>query len=202
MKRSHYVSSMMMSVTILALMFMVSCGSSQDVPPTIAVIVNTPAATSASVTDDSGGYPAPTTSSDSSGYPGASIAGLSETPPDVQPDLPAPEADFGSIGGVLVREISGEGFIPLTPVQVSLAEVKLLESGEPGFLAYNDDSQDAELPGTGIFIFNKVPPGRYGLVIEMGFTQLLALDENGETLIFELQAGQVLDLGQIFVNFD
>ncbi|MCB0028654.1 MAG: hypothetical protein KDE28_12145 [Anaerolineales bacterium] len=202
MKRSYHVSIMMMSALILALLFIVSCGSSQDVPPTIAVIINTPAATSATVTEDNNGYPAPTASSDSSGYPGAGIAGLSETPPDVQPDLPVPEANFGSIGGVLVREISGEGFIPLTPVRVSLAEVKLLESGEPGFLAYNDDSQDAELPGTGIGIFNRVSPGRYGLVIEMGFTQLLALDENGETLIFELEAGQILDLGQIFVNFD
>lgn len=198
MKKSNYASMVMFAITVFTLLFIVSCGSSQDAPPTIAVIVNTPGPTSPAV--DESGYPAPTQNNDP-GYPSPSIPGLSESLPDVEVDIPNPGADFGAVGGIMVREITGEGFIPLTPVEVSLAEVKLLDTGEPGYLAHNDDSQRADLPGTGIFIFNNVPPGQYGLVIDMGFSQLLALDENGETLLFDVEAGQILDLGHIYVNF-
>lgn len=199
MKKSNFATIVVLTITVFALLTSAGCGSSQDVPPTIEVIINTPGPITPAA--DRSGYPAPTQSSVDSSYPGLRDPALSETPPDIDVDIPNPGADFGSIGGIMVREISGEGFIPLTPIEVALAEVKLLDTGEPGYLAHNDESLRAELPGTGIFIFNNVPPGQYGLVIDMGFTQLLALDENGETLLFNVEAGQVLDLGHIFVSF-
>ncbi|MCB0017390.1 MAG: hypothetical protein KDE09_06320 [Anaerolineales bacterium] len=198
MKKSSYAIIVMLVITLSALLLVAGCGSSQDEPATIEVIINTPGPITPAA--DGSGYPAPAQNAVAS-YPGSQNSQLSETPPDIDVDIPSPGADFGSVGGIMVREISGEGFIPLTPIEVALAEVKFLDTGEPGYLAHSDESLKADLPGTGIFIFNNVPPGQYGLVIDMGFTQLLALDENGETLLFDVEAGQILDLGHIFVSF-
>lgn len=127
-------------------------------------------------------------------YPGPTIEGLQPEPPNTERDLPAAENDTGVVGGILIREIVGEGFIPFTPQKLLLGEIIALDSGEPAYVGASGESPTAELLPTGIFVFRNIPPGDYNLVVDIGITQFLA----GDT--FAVEAGQVIDLGQVIIE--
>ncbi|MCB0012513.1 MAG: hypothetical protein KDE34_11450, partial [Anaerolineales bacterium] len=84
MKKSKFATLVVLTISVFALLTIVGCGSSQDVPPTIEVIINTPGPITPAA--DRSGYPAPTTQSIDSSYPGLQDPALSETPPDIDVD--------------------------------------------------------------------------------------------------------------------
>lgn len=127
-------------------------------------------------------------------YPGPTLEGLQAEPPNTARDLPAAEEDAGVVGGILIREIVGEGFIPFTPQKLLLGEIITLDTGEPAYVGASGESPVAELLPTGIFVFRNIPPGDYNLVVDIGITQFLA----GDT--FSVEAEQVLDLGQVIIE--
>ena len=127
-------------------------------------------------------------------YPGPTIEGLQAEPPDTERNLPAANSETGIVGGILIREIVGEGFVPFSPQRLILGEIITLDSGEPAYVGASGESPTAELLPTGIFIFRNISPGDYNLVVDIGITQLLV----GDT--FTVEAGQVIDLGQVFVE--
>lgn len=127
-------------------------------------------------------------------YPGPTIEGLLAEPPNTERDLPAAENDTGVVGGILIREIVGEGFVPFTPQKLLLGEILTLDNGEPAYVGASGESPTAELLPTGIFVFRNIPPGDYNLVVDIGITQFLA----GGT--FTVEAEQVIDLGQIIIE--
>lgn len=127
-------------------------------------------------------------------YPGPTIEGLQAEPPNTERDLPAADSETGTVGGILIREIVGEGFVPLTPHQLILGEIINFDNGEPAYVGTSGESPIAELFPTGIFIFRNIAPGNYNLVMDIGITQVLV----GET--FSVKAGQVVDLGQVIVE--
>ena len=88
----------------------------------------------------------------------------------------------------------GEGFIPFAPQKLLLGEIITLDNGEPAYVGSSGESPAAELLPTGIFIFSNIPPGDYNLVVDIGITQFLAGDK------FTLEAGQVIDLGQVIIE--
>ncbi len=147
------------------------------------------------------GYPAPTNLTP--GYPAAAPNlpdNLSTTPPNPERDLPAAAGEAAVMGGVLVQEIVGAGFVPLEPVALILAKVLYTDAGEPAFLASGDDQPRAQLFPTGIFIFQDIPPGTYGLVVDVGYAEFPIQDESGEIRLITLEAGQTLDLGQLITT--
>jgi hypothetical protein len=159
------------------------------------------AGTAAAPTDS--GYPSPFDQpTRAAGYPSATepLEGVLPEPPDPPRDLPAASADAGVVGGVLIREITDEGFLPLTPKALFLAEIVLNDAGEAAFLRHNESSPTAELFPTGIFVFNNVPPGEYGLVIDVGFSQFPITGEDGSEILVTVEAGEAIDLGQLIVN--
>ena len=53
---------------------------------------------------------------------------------------------------------------------------------------------------SGAFLFEDVPPGNYGLSVFTGFNVSSVYDEQGAFLVFEVAAGQVVDLGNVSVQ--
>lgn len=162
-----------------------------------------PAAVGTTASPTESGYPSPFNQvTPAPGYPAAEqpLEGVLPEPPNPPRDLPPANSDAGVVGGVLIREITDQGFLPLTPKALFLAEIVLNDAGEAAFLRHNENSPTAELFPTGIFVFNNVPPGEYGLVIDVGFSQFPITDENGEEVLVNVVAGQANDLGQLIVT--
>lgn len=136
-----------------------------------------------------------------SGYPSPGprrAAEITANPPDPERTLPeASSDDLATVGGVLVEEIVGEGFVPLMPVELTLGRIIETTAGEPAFLSAGSDSPKAELFPTGVFIFRNVEPGTYGLVVDVGYTEFPVETSEDELFMFDLESGQVLDLGQV-----
>ena len=203
-------------VLILILFFVSACGGGEASPPlptpipdttsneaatqTEAVSTNAPAIAESSESTESttaDGYPAP-----DAGYLGTLPEGLQPEPPN--PDRQLPEAGDGTavIGGVLIRELVEEGgYLPLTPQRLLLGEIVSTTDGQPAYLSVDDqNSPTAELFPTGIFIFRNVPPGTYGLVVDLGFTQFLVNQPDGSQFLFTAEPNQALDLGQVITQ--
>jgi len=52
----------------------------------------------------------------------------------------------------------------------------------------------------GSFIFTDVPTGTYGLVIKTPIVTVMLKDTDGDDFLITLQAGQVIDLGEIYAD--
>jgi hypothetical protein len=138
-----------------------------------------------------------------SGYPsGSSQPGedLLNEPPNPQVDIPIPQENTGAIGGVLVQEVLGEGFLPFDPYELILAKIVLNSDGEPALISFDEASLRADTFPTGVFIFPNVPTGTYGLVVNTAVQQFAVQTREGDEVMFALEPGQALDLGQVFVQ--
>ena len=139
------------------------------------------------------------------GYPSSlriqpTIEGLLTEPPNPEIDLPEAEANTGVVGGVLIREILDEGFVPFQPRELILGKVIYDEENSPAFIRYNEISLRAELFPTGIFLFTDVPPGTYGLIVDAIAFQFPVVDDQGNELFLEVKPGEALNLGQLIVS--
>lgn len=147
------------------------------------------------------GYPGVGTETANNGYPGAAVPenALPE-PPNPDRSIPAPGENLGSVGGVLIREVGDAGFLPVTAQALYLGEVLTDNQGRQALIAQGDDSPKAQLLPTGVFIFDNVEPGMYGLVIDIGVSQFPITTEEGGELIIVVEANKALDLGQVMVK--
>lgn len=181
---------------------------------------NTPQATPSPSDSSDSGQPAVTTESNTSGYPapgseaaypggtaaevadypGAAGEEIFAEPPNPERELPAAQGNNGVVGGVLIREVTAEGFIPFDPYQLILAEIATNAEGQPAFITYNDQSKRAETFPTGVFVFQEVPPGTYALVVNMAVAEFPVEDEAGNQMMITVEPGQALDLGQVIVK--
>lgn len=136
-----------------------------------------------------------------SGYPSPGArraAEISPDPPDPERTLPeASSDDLATVGGVLVEEIADEGFVPLMPVELTLGRIIETTAGDPAFLSAGSASPKAELFPTGVFIFRNIEPGTYGLIVDVGYTEFPVENPEGDLFMFDIEPGQVLDLGQV-----
>ena len=138
----------------------------------------------------------------SPGYPVVTSLpeGIVDTPPDPERVFPDVVADRGTAGGVLVREITDQGYLPVTPVELVLGNYLENSRGEPALIRYNDTSPRAQLFNTGVFMFTDIEPGTYALIVNLGFTQFVIQNDQGYDLVVEIEAGKAVDLGQVFVT--
>ncbi len=161
--------------------------------------VTIPPPTNTAVPD---GYPV-TDNTVTDGYPvGQSEIELTAqpVPPNPERELPAATASNGVVGGVLIQEIEDVGFIPLEPIRLILGEVLYTDTGQQAYVRANDDSKQAELFATGVFVFSDVPAGEYGLIVDLGFKQFIVKDELDVPKIFSINEGDVIDLGQVITD--
>ncbi len=218
MKKKRVIAVRNVVLLALLLILMAACGAANNpTPEAIPVTVESgPSSTgsSAPATPSQAQQAAP-----SSAYPGAAAAypgtaagqtadypssssgsvGLPE-PPNPERNIPNPDNNTAAIGGVLIREVSADSFLPVVPQALYLGEVLLNSAGEQALISQGDDSPQAQLFQTGVFIFNNVPPGTYALVIDVGFSQFPITDENGAELLIEVEGGKAYDLGQVMVR--
>ena len=148
------------------------------------------------------GYPAPGSEAEG-GYPVPEVRREGEIvpePPNPERDLPEAPSDLATIGGVLVEEIVDTGFVPLMPRELTLGEIVETTDGTPAFFSAGSDSPKAEIFQTGVFVFRNVEPGSYGLIIDVGYTEFPVETPEGELYTFEVEAGEVLDLGQVITS--
>jgi hypothetical protein len=191
-------------LVFLIAFFVIGCQSADnsnvEAESTIAVAPPDTATPTTPPTIEDSGYPGP--SAPDNAYPGQvqpmPEGALSELP-DPERSIPSPGSDTGSIGGFLIR-IEGDGFIPVTPRNLYLGRVLLDDQGRESVISRSSQSHRAELLSTGVFIFNNVTPGTYGLVVDIGMTEFPVLDENQQPLLLEVQAGQAIDLGAVTVE--
>ena len=192
-------------VSLLCILLFVACNNVQPSPS--PANENEPAGASPSASSYPGpsdsGYPAPSGSEGSDGYPGPGVEiveGVQAVPPDPERNPPTPQPDSGVVSGVLIREVTEQGFIPLTPRGLYLARILQNDSGEQALMRRGDDAPQAQLLPTGIFIFDNVPPETYGIIIDVGFAQFPLEEADGTQIILAVEPGQSIDLGQVFVE--
>ncbi len=218
-RQKTVVVSKFWALVLLLSLLVAGCGSADTpTPETIPVTVESAPATTGNNTGQNGAgqnletaavpdYPAP-----SGDYPEAPAAGVPDypganseaagapDPPNPERDIPVPDSTTGAVGGVLVHQMDENSFEPVVPRALYLGEVLLNSTGEQALISQGTDSPQAQLFQTGVFIFSDVPPGTYGLIIDLGFAQFPLTDESGLEMLIDVEGGQAYDLGQIMVR--
>lgn len=151
----------------------------------------------------------------SSGYPGGEPT-MPEVPTESYPgppqptddplaaypktiEVPQPKPGLGVVTGRVLEQSNNEVY--LAP---SLILGELVYSSDPdaapplvGFSEGSDPKAVQAL--TGNFVFQDIKPGSYAIVIWTPASSTLLMDSDGNTTVVEVQADQVLDLGDVFV---
>lgn len=112
--------------------------------------------------------------------------------------LPTPSsAEVATVGGILVRDLGNQGSEFMANATVYLASVIRSDDGTAMMAVVRETSPKAMTDENGIFIFTDVLPDTYGLAIATPIGSFLIQDETGGDFLFTVQAGEVLDLGEI-----
>jgi hypothetical protein len=191
-------------VSVLLVALLAAC--SQPAPePTQAPAAAEPTAAPASPdsypapTERPAGYPAPLPNNP---YPGP---GYPAPDDDLEVSMdpivvPAPVSNsVGVVTGSVLRGVPGGTTSPLAFGVLYLGEVIRDEGGAEAMVALDKTVAPRSLfNGLGQFLFTDVPPGRYGLMLDLfqGTVLLNDPDDNGQ-LIIEVVGGDTIDLGEL-----
>ena len=142
------------------------------------------------------GYPAPEAETEP-GYPAPEITRASA----VMEEVPTPSsADTATVTGVLLVE-GEEEVHPVPEVLLYLGKTITLSDGRPGMSSLNKSTAPSTQTNLiGQFIFEDVMPGQYTLVLDQVTSAFLLGAPEGGDLIIEVQAGKVIDLGELQYN--
>jgi hypothetical protein len=156
------------------------------------------------------GYPAPAATTDSAyplptpnspyPYPGANSQGSAPTTAvDSGPlVVPTATAESGVVTGVFSNNTNEDSVaVTLAGRTLFLAKVLTNAEGVAGLVEMDRASApSAELNANGEFAFTDVAPGSYGVMLDtVQGPQLLNDPATGNSIVIEVVAGQVLDLG-------
>jgi hypothetical protein len=122
---------------------------------------------------------------------------------ELEAELAAPKEGFGSVGGILLmKNPHAEG--TLTPVSIApifLAPLLYAEDGKFAFAGLDQDRDPATSTSpTGVFVFQNVPVGQYGLIVMYGVELYVVANEQGENYIITIEADKAINLGEIHTN--
>ena len=100
--------------------------------------------------------------------------------------------------GVLLLWSEGE-LKPVANVKLALGEILLDDNGEERMVGYDASTAPTTTTDTdGQFIFRDIPPGRYGLILDIVMSSFLLFDESsGEAMLIDILADEVVDLGNL-----
>ena len=120
----------------------------------------------------------------------------------LNPTLKIPKA--GRTTGVIVARISSTTYGDyLSGVTLYLGDFLPLEPGSEYLITFKEqESPHEEVNEDGYVIFDNVSPGEYALIVWSPLRSTVASDLGGEReLRIKLEAGQVLNLGEISVQW-
>jgi hypothetical protein len=107
------------------------------------------------------------------------------------------ESTNGQIIGTLL-DGTGNAYL------VDLYLARTIDSGQdnyPYLLAYSpNESLKAIQAKDGKFLFDGVPAGIYGIIAWSPVGDLVIMDEQNKELIFEVENGEIMDLGTVTIN--
>jgi hypothetical protein len=120
---------------------------------------------------------------------------LPETPTAVPWVLPTPSTGTGVVAGVVLD--SATGAAPESAL-LYLGELVYMDTGIPIVRLDRRVALTATLGTDGHFVFPRVAPGKYGLVLGSADASLLLADpKDGQSLLLDVSAGQTKDIGLI-----
>ncbi|MCB0211822.1 MAG: hypothetical protein KDJ52_20955 [Anaerolineae bacterium] len=119
--------------------------------------------------------------------------------------IPSPEGDTGVVHGRLLH-LDDQPFADTT-VRLGTIVWSPGKEGEDGYVASDRTaSPQAQTDDWGNFVFENIPPGSYGLAVDNPeFTELTAFvlnDIGDKILVVEVEAGTVVDLEEVRLEFD
>lgn len=133
-----------------------------------------------------------------SAYPPPGVAAPTTEPLPLVTVVPTPSTpDKATITGILLLNPGSPR--PVTGAVLALASIVPEANGTPWVAGFERlSSPNTQTDGAGRFVFIDVQPGKYSLVLDrFNEAYLLGNPKDGADLIFEPQAGQVLDLGDL-----
>ncbi|NJM05094.1 hypothetical protein HC891_00960 [Candidatus Gracilibacteria bacterium] len=196
---------LMHAVLTFLLLTLVACNA-PAVEPT-----NVPAETSNTPAPDASTYPLPAATADSayplptpqSPYPGPG-GGAAGAVPTVAAEsgplvVPTPGAETGVvIGKFLNNPPDGTGVVPIAGRILFLGRVISNAAGVEGLVEIDRlTAPNAVINADGEFAFIDITPGSYGVMIDtVQGPQLLNDPETGVSMVVEVVAGQIVDIGE------
>jgi len=114
-------------------------------------------------------------------------------------ELPTPVDNMATVGGTLYLDVAGEPLHPLANARIFLGEVHISEDGTKRIAGYSESTSPQSITDAqGHFVIHTVPPDTYNLIVVRYMDPVFMTEhESGESLVFTLEAGDVLDLGEI-----
>ena len=114
--------------------------------------------------------------------------------------VPAPGSDTGVVTGSF---FSTKMNAPLSQIGVYLGDYMYLTPGPHYLVTIREQGSPHTMSDNqGRFVIDKVPPGKYPLMLYTPFNSLVIPDQKGEKeLAVEVKAGQVTDVGELKVDF-
>lgn len=128
------------------------------------------------------------------------ISNTLEHTPALNPVLPTPGKDTGVVTGYLISKDTAD---PLSNMGVYLGEYIYLTPG-PDYLVTlrQEGSPHSATDGSGRFVITEVPPGDYPIIAWTPFSSYVVPDEKGESeLVVSVQAGQIIDVGELIIDW-
>lgn len=91
---------------------------------------------------------------------------------------------------------------PAGKVQIFLGEVLISSEGVPAMISLDKaNAPKTRTDDLGQFVFENVPPGNYGLIIDViTHSVLLKYPDSGEDLLIEMQEGDDVNLGELYYS--
>ena len=176
LRRLCLFSVLMLLLAPLFILVLAAC--SQDTPPPEPTIQTSPVIVTEEVTD--------------------TLASPIPTPVGEPPD---PEPGTGHVTGRLVSDETGE---PIVMATLFLGDILGEDGSLSGMGLEPDRAPSAETDGDGRFLFQSVPPGKYGLIWWRSHREsyVLSLEEqqDEDSLIVTVEEMEITDLGDIPVN--
>jgi hypothetical protein len=131
--------------------------------------------------------------------------GSSATPQaSVITEIPEPGAETGVVHGLLLNAATQE---PITSenaaADIYLAQIIHTSADRPYSLFDQQTSPHTNPDSRGVFVFSDVEPGEYAISVVTPMSQVIArsADNIEEDLVFQVEAGTTVDLGEIYARY-
>lgn len=191
------------AVISLIVVLLAACSQPAATPTTAPVA---PEPTTAPATPDAA-YPGPATD----GYPAPSANSTAYPEPQPEPTMPvsteplvvpAPSSNqVGVVTGTILRITESGQQEPFTGGVIYLGPVLAADTGDEVMVAVDKNTAPQSAFNIfGEFVFVDVPPGRYGLMVDVVQGTVLLNDPSGANngdLIIEVVGGDTIDLGEL-----
>ena len=152
-----------------------------------------------SVLETSSSYPIFTPAPFDPGYP---------YPQTTEPDLLHPDrlevpilrSDSGVVTGTLLLQESKAPYLNSILILGQISEAD--QPGYPPLVGYSLDNDLLAIQAKdGSFTFDRIPPGKYGIVLWSPLSTFLLSDpQTGEMILVEVKAGEITSLGTIYLK--